>query len=191
MGFSWKKLWKFIWHDDSVLSWIFDVIIAFVLVKFIIYPLLGMMLSTSYPIVAVVSNSMEHEGSFNDWWSQQSSWYEANGFTEEQVKSWKFHNGLNKGDIMVLRGKEFSKIEKGDIIVFNGNSDNPIIHRVVNIGDAGLSTKGDNNADSFPALGEVNIQKNRVLGIAVFRIPFLGWIKIWAVDIVKAIIGGN
>ena len=55
-----KKTWKFIWEDDSFLSWLVNIVIAFVLVKFIIYPLLGLLLGTGFPVVAVVSCSMEH-----------------------------------------------------------------------------------------------------------------------------------
>ncbi|MFW6450304.1 MAG: signal peptidase I [Nanoarchaeota archaeon] len=56
-----KKTWKFLWDDDSVLSWIVNIIVAFILIKFVIYPGIGFMLGTSHPIVAVVSGSMEHK----------------------------------------------------------------------------------------------------------------------------------
>ena len=56
-----KKIWHFIWEEDSIWSWIANVIIAFVLIKFIVYPLMGFALSTNYPVVAVVSSSMEHK----------------------------------------------------------------------------------------------------------------------------------
>ncbi len=55
-----KKTKKFIWDDDSLLSWVVNVILAFVLVYFVIYPGLGLLLGTSHPVVAVVSGSMEH-----------------------------------------------------------------------------------------------------------------------------------
>ena len=58
---NFKKIWRFIWHDDSLLSWIINVILAFVLVKFILYPGLGLILQTTHPVVAVVSGSMEHK----------------------------------------------------------------------------------------------------------------------------------
>ncbi len=56
-----KKIWYFIWEDDSIWSWIVNIILAFVIIKFIVYSGLGFMLSTSHPIVAVVSGSMEHK----------------------------------------------------------------------------------------------------------------------------------
>ena len=54
-----KKIWYFIW-DDSIWSWIVNIILAFVLIKFVVYPGLGFLLNTSHPVVAVVSSSMEH-----------------------------------------------------------------------------------------------------------------------------------
>lgn len=56
-----KRFWHFIWHDDSIWSWIANIVIAFVLIKFIIYPVLGLAFGTTHPIVAVVSGSMEHK----------------------------------------------------------------------------------------------------------------------------------
>lgn len=56
----WKKFWYFVWEDDSLFSWIVNIIIAFVLIKFVVYPILGLLLATNFPIVAVVSGSMEH-----------------------------------------------------------------------------------------------------------------------------------
>ena len=64
---TWKKVWHFIWEDNSIWSWIVNIILAFILIKFIVYPGLGLALGTSYPIVAVVSNSMEHEPSMASW----------------------------------------------------------------------------------------------------------------------------
>jgi len=163
-----KKIWYFIWHDDSLLSWIVNVIIAFVLVKFIIYPGLGFLLGTSYPLVAVVSCSMEHNNDFESWWNGNKAWYESNGIKKEEFVSYPFKNGINQGDIMILKGEE--NIKKGDIIVFNGGSANPIIHRAVQA-DGNLITKGDNNRMQDSRAGEV-------LGKSVFRIPYFGWIKI-------------
>ena len=56
-----KKFWVFIWESDSPWSWLANIILAFILIKFIIYPVLGLVLATSHPIVAVVSGSMEHK----------------------------------------------------------------------------------------------------------------------------------
>src|SRR3989339_334584 len=69
-----KKLWHFIWEDNSVWSWIANIALAFILIKFIVYPGLGFILSTSHPVVAVVSESMEHNMNFYDWWEENKNW---------------------------------------------------------------------------------------------------------------------
>lgn len=57
------KIWFFIWHDNSAASWIINIILAYLIIKFIVYPSLGLVFGTNFPIVAVVSNSMEHRTS--------------------------------------------------------------------------------------------------------------------------------
>ncbi len=171
-----KKVWNFIWHDDSLLSWLVNVILALVIVKFLIYPGLGLVFNTNYPLVAVVSSSMEHEGkSFDEWWDLNGKWYEQNNISKEQFEKFKFKNGFNKGDIMLLIGSK--NIQVGDVIVYNGGSSYPIIHRVVKIDNGpNYIMKGDHNSDKDPG------QASDILGKAIIRIPFLGYIKIWFVD---------
>jgi len=216
-----KKTWHFIWEDDSIWSWVVNVIIAFVLIKFIVYPGLGFFLSTTHPVVAVVSSSMEHKtvlscaGNGNmlnnkkceepkysmcgnaydgkkyfnadEYWQECGSWYEKNGIDKDEFSGFSFKNGFNKGDIMILIGKDIGEIEVGEVIVFRSGRKDPIIHRVVKKNDDGkitLQTKGDNNADSIKnnALDETNIGKDVLIGKAVFRIPLLGYIKILFVE---------
>ncbi len=69
------------------------------------------------------------------------------------------------------------EIEIGDIIVFSANHrSDPIIHRVVDINEEGYITKGDNNCGS--AEFEQNIPKERIIGKAAMKVPWLGWIKL-------------
>ncbi len=178
-----KKIWRFIWHDDSILSWIINIILAFILVKFIIYPGLGLIFQTQLPVVAVVSGSMEHNSNFDNFWMRQGSWYESNGIIKKEFESFPLENGFNKGDIIFLYGNK--NIRKGDVIVFKGNSQNPIIHRVVNVKQDSYQTKGDNNPDSFKELGETNIKPEKVIGKAFLRIPYLGWVKIIFTDLIN------
>ena len=171
-----KKIWRFIWYDDSLLSWIVNILLAFLIVKFLVYPGLGLMLGTTHPVVAVVSGSMHHDGDFGSWYN----------FSKEEIKEWPFSNGFNRGDIMIL--KKAKNIRIGDIIVFYGNSNNPIIHRVVFIGDDYYQTKGDNNFDSFSQLGEMNIKKEKIIGEAIGRVPLLGYVKILFSEVLGGII---
>lgn len=193
-----KKIWYFLWESDSIWSWIVNFILAFIIVKFVVYPGLGFLLGTSFPVVAVVSGSMEHEGSFEEWWQSQAyctgttctqeQWYGQEGISLETFKTYSFKNGFNKGDIMVLIGVEPKNIKTGDVLVFMSNQrSDPIIHRVMRItGDETtvfvFQTKGDHNVDSGEGL-DTDIQESEIIGKAVFKIPFLGWLKIVAVSL--------
>src|SRR3989344_1086862 len=138
-----KRLWHFIWKDDSLLSWILSIIVAYVIVRYAIYPVLGLALGTSLPVVAVVSGSMEHNGlDFNSWWEQNNGWYENNGITKEQFNIFPLRNGFNKGDVIIIYGR--NKVKIGDVVVYDTNGYRyPIIHRVISTEP--ISTKGDNN----------------------------------------------
>ena len=82
---------------------------------------------------------------------------------------------------MVVVGKEAKDINTGSVLIFQSNSNYPIIHRVVKTWDVDGSyyfkTKGDYNPDSYPQLGEDMISEDRIVGVAVLRVPYLGWIK--------------
>lgn len=198
------KAWYFIWEDDSVWSWLVNIILAFVLIKFVVYPGLGFLLGTDYPIVAVVSSSMEHQGNFEEWWENSKEWYEKQGITKEEFISYPSRNGFNKGDIMFLKGIDADEAKMGDIMVFISHKyrpkQDPIIHRVIKKweedGKILIQTKGDNyktNTDSINScdasgcVNEVEIGEEQIIGKAVFKIPFLGYIKIFFVEFLKLI----
>ncbi|HII65640.1 TPA: signal peptidase I [Candidatus Woesearchaeota archaeon] len=189
-----KRVWKFIWEDDSVWSWVVNIVLAFVLIKFVVYPGLGFALGTSHPVVAVISESMEHNEPFDDWWSNGGQWYRDHGISKEEFSQFILRNGFNKGDIIVLRGAKDAEV--GDIIVFQSGRPDPIIHRVVKMGATGngkvYQTKGDNRRTNQQQirnalLDETNIPENEVIGKALFKVPFLGYIKIWAVELLGAL----
>lgn len=200
-----KKTWKFLWDDDSVWSWLANVIIAFLVIRFILYPVLGVVLGTSYPIVAVISESMEHgthndiicsrhfkefPESFDQFWLVCGEWYKKRGISKEQFKTFPFHNGFRKGDVIVLWRADKDNLDLGDILVFQGTKPQPIIHRIVKIweenGEYFYQTKGDHNKKSIGgSFGEEKIAEERVFGKGIFRVPYLGWVKILFVDAVK------
>jgi len=194
-----RKVWHFLWEDDSIWSWLANLVIAFVVIKYLVYPFLGLLMGTSFPIVAVVSGSMEHDGSFDDWWESvcrkditegiditQGDIYSSYNITKEKFKSFSFKNGFNKGDLMVLISAK--KADLGDIIVFMGGTRaDPIIHRAVNVEDLPkvFKTKGDHNCVSAPF--ESAVPDNKVVGKAVLRIPFLGWVKLAFVGLIQGV----
>jgi len=184
-----KKVWHFIWKSDSFLSWLVNLVLAFILVKFIIYPVIGLLLSTSFPLVAVVSNSMIHEpSSFDDWWGLNKEYYTEKNISEETFKEFPFKKGFRKGDIMILHGVAPKNIKTGDIIVYENNfNQNPIIHRVIKVnyedGTYTFVTKGDNNAHEDPKIVTEEQVKNT--GRAIFKLPWLGYVKIWFTKILN------
>jgi len=174
-----KKAWYFIWHDNSIWSWLVNILLAFIIVKFLLYPGLGLVMGTDFPVVAVMSDSMEHNGDdFDSWWTTHEYQYKQYGITKENFSEYKFTNGFNKGDLIVaLSAKEASV---GDVIIFQWTLNYPIIHRIV-IENGTFGTKGDNNAGSRS--DELNIKNERVLGKAIFKIPYIGWLKIWFMNL--------
>ena len=144
--------------------------------------------------MAVVSNSMEHNGMvFDEWWGENKGWYIENGIAKEKFSSFHLKNGFYKGDIMVLLGKKAESLDVGDVIVFQSAKPDPIIHRIVKKweedGKYYFKTKGDNNKDSIKGslVDETRIGEDRIIGKAVIKVPLLGWIKIIFVEILKLI----
>jgi len=221
-----KKIWHFIWEEDSVASWSVNIILAFVLIKFLVYPGLGLIFGTNYPIVAVVSGSMEHNTvplctnynyqnncltydptygeicgkrfektyfmSFDTYWNTCGDWYKQNtNITKEEFKDFRFKGGFNTGDIMILFGTKAENVKVGDTIVFTTSArPDPIIHRVVKIwqdenGQLFFQTKGDHNSGINIQVNEQKISKDRYIGRAAIRVPYLGWIKIGFVNFIN------
>ena len=196
-----RKTWDFIWNSNSVWSWIVDIILAFIIIKFVIFPVLGLAFATNYPVVAVVSGSMHHDADFNEWlnstaicnniYCTQQDFYKMYNITKQDFMNFPYRNGLNKGDIMFLHGLKPKDIKIGDIIVWKTNNKYPIIHRVIKKWEINntyyFQTKGDHNLKSIknPIIDETNITQNMVIGKAVLRIPKLGYIKIMFTNMIR------
>lgn len=241
-----KKFWNYIWHDDSILSYVLNFAFAFVFIKYLLFPGLGFVLNNDFPVVAIVSGSMEHKIvnniicdkkitnvesmnlNFDEWWYYCGDYYKNNfNLTSDDLKSYPYTNGLNIGDVMILYGKAYKDINVGDILVFipqdkldsdlpklgleKGDSfffktEGPVIHRVVkkwqdDDGVYHFQTKGDhnpmsgarstgrvmeNNVDVTLTFNdfETDIPQNDVIAVATFRIPYVGYLKIWLVDLI-------
>jgi signal peptidase I len=173
-----KKIREFLKKDSwgSLLIWL---IIIAVFILYIFFPFLSWITQAPLPLVIVESCSMYHETSFDKWWDKHYSWYIGQGFIKTEFEEFPLLNGLNKGDIIVVWGR--SQYEIGDIIIFQTNSEHninkPVIHRIVK--DNPISTKGDNGfTNQVQAPFERNIEPDQILGKAVAKIPFIGWIKL-------------
>ncbi|MFQ5532054.1 MAG: hypothetical protein ACE5ES_05560 [Candidatus Nanoarchaeia archaeon] len=156
------KVWNFLWNGESLASYVSFVIVSFVLLKFLFYPLFLYVFGLE-DIVSVLSGSMLHDGYYPQW-------YIENGFSQERVESWPFQNGLYVGDAVVIVPAE--DVEVGDVIVFLAPDGRQIIHRVTNITESGITTHGDANPGTLDF--EKNISPSRIIGEAKFRIPFIG-----------------
>lgn len=199
-----QKAWQFFWHSDSAWSWVANVLVAFVLIKFVIYPLLGLIMGTGFPIVAVVSESMEHglhnnvlcgqqlvgfKDSDENYWRICGGWYEERGITQSQFSKFSFSKGFYKGDIIIVWGTKPKNLEVGDVLIFQGHKPQPLIHRIIKTeqeaGKYYFYTKGDHNSNILPNNIESKIPEEKLLGRGVLRIPYLGWVKILFVEAVK------
>ena len=202
-----KKAYDFIFKDDSLLANLAFLVFAYLSIKFVIFPVLGFLLGTSFPLVAIVSGSMEHkivnhdvcgkqfaDGStkslnFNQWWEHCGHYYEDNyQLSKEDFSEFDYTNGLNIGDVMILRGKEPKDIEVGEIMVFSpkpecaGAPPGPVIHRVIEKkevnGEYLFTTKGDHNSNVWTCL-ELDITEDRILAVGEVRLPYIGYVKVW------------
>ena len=214
-----KKSWNWIWNSDSIWSWIVALILIFVFIKFIFFPTLSLIQGTSLPLAGVESSSMDHQividdygrlalcgkiyskqdienKNLDEYWETCGNWYENNGISKQEFSGFPMKNGFSKGDIIIVWGRFTPKI--GDIIIFKPNKESlkqtPIIHRIVKIEDGIIQTKGDHNEMQITRpndynTDETNITKDQVIGKAVFKIPYLGYVKIWATQLTGKIIG--
>ncbi len=175
------KAWHFLAHEDTWLSFIADAIIIILVGKFLIYPAIGLALGTDYPVVAVVSPSMDHRGNeFDIWWQSHSSHYQKFNITKEQFLTFYLPNGFKKGDVLIIKSQEDYKT--GDIIVYKvASRRDPLIHRVIATNP--IQTKGDANQGQLQF--ERAISEEVIEGKAVLKIPYLGWVKVGLLQLIR------
>jgi len=138
--------------------------------------------------------------SFDEWWGYCGTYYVKNfNLSSNDFKNYDYNNGLNIGDVMVLYGKDPKDIEVGEILVFIPGdkqwfaSHGPVIHRVVkkwedDQGEYHFQTKGDHNRESTSVRNfENDIGEEDVVGVAVFRVPFIGYVKLWLTQALSSV----
>lgn len=195
-----RDFWNWLWNSESIWSYLVFLALVFILVKFIFLPGLSFIFQTSLPLAIVESSSMDHyslqtpgipgnsicgktfENSqfFNkdEYWTTCGDWYNQNSnITKEEFNKFNFNNGFRKGDLMIIFGKE--DIQIGDVLIFNGGRSNPIIHRVIALNP--IQTKGDHNSAQLPE--EKNISPEQIIGVAKAKVPYVGWIKLFFVEL--------
>src|SRR3989338_2958741 len=118
----------------------------------------------------------------DEYWEACGDFYESKDIEKQEFESFQLSSGLNKGDIVFVWGRSDYNI--GDIIIFATSAKHPLIHRLISTKP--FATKGDHNegqltlSNNANGIDETDISKNQIIGKAVGKIPYLGWIKlIW------------
>src|SRR5271169_826461 len=103
-----KRFWYILWKDNSLKGWVLSLIVIFIFIKFIFFPVLSLTTGTSLPLAIVESCSMYHAGNifsdFNSWWQRHEEKYTALGINETEFSHFSFVNGFSKGDILLIVG---------------------------------------------------------------------------------------
>ncbi|MEK6858437.1 MAG: hypothetical protein AABX53_00825 [Nanoarchaeota archaeon] len=172
MMFYLHRFWRFL-KKDSWQSWVVSLVLMYLFIRFIFFPVLSFAFASSLPLVVVESCSMYHEQGFDAWWEQNELWYETErDISKSDFEQFPFKNGLNKGDIILVSGR--GSYEPGDIVVFKSSYTYPLIHRLVGIDP--FATKGDHNPSYLPE--EQDIPAATIIGKSIMRVPAIGWLKL-------------
>ena len=164
-----KKIYHFIFVEDSWISYVVFTILAYVILKFAIYP--GILYATGLTDVSgIVTGSMVHSGDINYTYK---NWLIFHGYNYSS--NWPLKDGINIGDVVLIKKVNDSQIHVGDVIMYKIYGID-IVHRVINKSDGRFETKGDANPYQLPF--EKNISYNMVVGKVVGKIPYLGWPKV-------------
>jgi len=181
----WNNFWYIVWKDESFKGWIISIIFIFIVIKFVFFPVLSLTTGTKLPLAIVESCSMYHKGNlfsdYSSWWTRHENKYSELQLSKEQFKNFNFNNGFSKGDILFIIKAKPEKLKVGNVIIFEGNQQNPIIHRIIKIEKENeeyiFSTIGDNNDGQLSV--EKEIKSEQLVGKAAFRItPWFGWAKL-------------
>ena len=103
------------------------------------------------------------------------------------IASGSMHPEFNKGSIVIIervddKYNNYSKLTKGEIIAYKAEKE-IVVHRLIRIVKADNEvfyyTKGDanTNEDNYP------IEKENIIGIVRFKIPYIGYPTIWLSEI--------
>ncbi len=168
-----KRFWEFL-KEDSWQSTFVSLIIFLILIYFVIMPFFSWVFGTKYFLVIVESCSMYHSKELGE--ILDNNIYKEYGIFKENSTNWKLKNGFTKGDIIFSVAPK--NLSVGDVIIFNAGEKYkyPIIHRIIYLDKEKIITKGDNNDGILDV--EKNILIEQVRAKSLFRIPYLGWIKL-------------
>ncbi len=144
--------------------------IIFILMIYIIIQL-------TYPPLfsVVVTPSMEHKNFVCEK-------YEKYNLTCSNFSKFPYPAGINAGDIVIIL-PVIKEINVGDVVLYKSkNGSIEIFHRVIGKyyedGKEYYILMGDNNLGPLLYENETKMDKNRIIGVGVIRIPFLGLLRL-------------
>lgn len=188
-----KRVYEFLFKEDTVQSNLAFAAVAFIFIKYVFLPFLGLITGTSLPVVAVISQSMYHP----EGWAEdsalcrngpctQTEYYAERGIDPDRFASFPLSDGFSRGDILLLEGH--TTVEVGDVVVYRVPNRYPVIHRVVEDNGDTIVLKGDNNPQPIEQLNEYALPKSSVEGQAYLRIPYVGYVKIFITTLLSNIV---
>ncbi len=175
-----RKVYNFLFKEESIYSYIAFTILAYLFLKFLFLP--GILLAFNLTdISAIVTGSMVHNELTNYTYRD---WLIFHGYNYSD--DWPYPNGINIGDVVLIRKVPPNEIHIGDVIMYKvGNYE--IVHRVINKTDDHFQTKGDANPYMLPF--EYNVSYAQIKGKVVGKIPYLGWPKVLLTYLIMGIKG--
>ena len=164
-----KRIYHFIFVEDSWISYLVFTILAYIILKYAVLP--GALYATGLTdISAIVSSSMTHNPDTNYTYKQ---WLIFHGYNYSE--NWPYKNGIKVGSVVLVKKVPEDKIHVGDVIMYKvGNYE--IVHRVINKSDGYFQTKGDANPYMLPF--EYKVSYSQVRGKVIGVVPYLGWPKV-------------
>lgn len=98
------------------------------------------------------------------------------GWNPYIVKSGSMEPSIKTGSVAIVNDKyAYDKIDVGDVIAYKAMDNTLVTHRVIDMQEGVLETKGDNNdvSDGF-VVNQENYQ-----GLTVVSIPYIGYLFAW------------
>lgn len=88
---------------------------------------------------------------------------------------------FNTGSIVAVKPMKFEEVKKGDVVTFKNEDNLTVTHRVMEITNGKLITKGDanNGNDSIP------VTADRLIGQVQYSVPFVGYL----IDFIQSKVG--
>lgn len=191
MGGFKRRVKAFLGHGR--VRWVLELLLTLGILYFAISGAMILIFRTNSFWMAVISNSMAHEGEtwrmyFEDERARRA-FFLAEGVpaipqTTYDTSSFPIQGGFERGDLVFIQGVSSpSEISVGDVLIIDRSPHNPtpLTHRVLAVwednGEVRFTTKGDRNpyliADDMVVLPE------KIVGKVVFVVPKLGFFSLW------------